>query len=498
MEAEAATATFTGILRKKRDRSGLVNAYTGVVTAAGVAIAVISLTRLPADWIGLTLFACTTAIAELLSVELFASSRARVSVSSILAVASILVFGPWAGALTQLTAGIMTAITTSFLQKHRPEDGRASLLQRSAFNTAMWVLAAALAGWTYVGVGGAREKVALLSNIGPLTAAVIVDVLANITLLIGVITLQTGRQPLQVWRQDFLWGVPIAIIGGLVGGGVIALSYETLGVFGLLIFLLPVLSTSYSFRVYAKNTRRYVNELEGANQELEEANSGLLETLGSVIDADDAYTYGHSTQVAVYGEAIAKGMGLSVEEQNRVVRAALVHDIGKVGILDTIIGKQGPLTDEEYNMVKRHPLIGSEIVGRMKGLRHLVPLVKHHHERWDGRGYPDGLEGEEIPSGARILALADSLEAMCSDRPYRPTPSVKEAIEEIKRCSGTQFDPVVVRGFLRVIEKEGRGFVKNSAVVVDNALLLGQVSDGGVSSRYLKKSMAMGVPESSQ
>jgi HD-GYP domain-containing protein (c-di-GMP phosphodiesterase class II) len=174
-----------------------------------------------------------------------------------------------------------------------------------------------------------------------------------------------------------------------------------------------------------------------------------------------------------------------------VVRAALVHDIGKVGIVDSITAKTGRLTDEEYNVMRRHPAIGAQIVGQMKGLQELTPLVRHHHERWDGGGYPDGLEGAEIPLGARILALADTLDAMFSDRPYRSTRSFREVVEEIVCSSGEQYDPDVVAAFLVLAKEKGRDFFANSAASVDRAVQVARVAstdDGGV--RYfLKKSM---------
>jgi HD-GYP domain-containing protein (c-di-GMP phosphodiesterase class II) len=165
--------------------------------------------------------------------------------------------------------------------------------------------------------------------------------------------------------------------------------------------------------------------------------------------------------------------------------------------MDTIFSKEGPLTDEECNFVRRHPIIGAEILGRTKGLQELVPMVRHHHERWDGGGYPDGLEGEEIPLGARILALADALDALCSDRPYRRTRSLKEVMEEIIECSGAQFDPNVVKAFLAVAEERDRDFFKNSAVTVDKVLRKNGVANVSKDLRYLKKSMmpeAVGWP----
>jgi HD-GYP domain-containing protein (c-di-GMP phosphodiesterase class II) len=130
----------------------------------------------------------------------------------------------------------------------------------------------------------------------------------------------------------------------------------------------------------------------------------------------------------------------------------------------------------------------------MKGLHELVPLVRHHHERWDGKGYPDGLAGAEIPLGARILALADSVDAICSDRPYRPTRSFREVMAEVPRCSDKQFDPAVVKAFLAVVEEKGQSFFKNSAVTVDRAVLLAGMGTVNTASRYLKKSMITDRP----
>ena len=328
------------------------------------------------------------------------------------------------------------------------------------------------------------------SNILPLVGAATADTLANITILIAVLALQTRRRPLEIWKRDFQWATPIAILGGIVGGGILALAYEMFNVVGVAVFLLPVLATSYSFRLYVGNMKGYVDQLEEVNLTLEKANLELLETLGAVIDAYDVYTYGHSTQVAVYAGAFAEKMNLSPKEQAVVVRAALVHDIGKVGIVDSITAKTGKLTTEEYNAMKRHPVIGEEIVGQMTGLQELVPLVRYHHERWDGRGYPDGLEGEEIPVGARILALADTLDAMLSDRPYRATRSFREVMDEVTRCSGGQFDPDAVVAFVAVAEEKDRAFFKNSAATVDGTVRVTGVANVAQGVRYfLKKSM---------
>jgi polar amino acid transport system substrate-binding protein len=140
---------------------------------------------------------------------------------------------------------------------------------------------------------------------------------------------------------------------------------------------------------------------------------------------------------------------------------ALLHDIGKIGIPDSILFKPGPLTDEEFEFIKQHPVRGAELVRTNNGLREIVPLIRHHHERYDGHGYPDGLQGREIPLEARILCVADSVQAMESDRPYRKALSRHEIISEIKENAGTQFDPVIVKAFLKVIHKEGTFPIKS-------------------------------------
>lgn len=489
-------STAAKSLRGKPGTAQWVPYYTSTVTAIAVGLSLYLFVYIPHDWFGLLLFALAAALVELTSVELYINSRSRVSVSTIIAIAAIVVFGQAGGALAYLTSGIMTAVTTSLLQTERPESGQASLWQRLAFNTGMLVIAATLAGLTYTSTGGIPAQVLRWGNIIPLILAVVVDTLANILLLMGVIHLQTGRSPQNIWEQEFVWGIPIAVAGGIIGGGGLALGFATLGAGGLAIFMLPVMATGYAFRAYVNNTRVHVNQLESMNrtldtmnQQLEQSNLELLQTLGAVIDAFDIYTYGHSTQVAVYGQAIAEEMRMPRSIQEKILRGGLIHDVGKVGVKDSIIGKQGRLTDAEYEALKQHPVIGADIVGRMTGLQELVPLVRNHHERWDGRGYPDGLQGAETALEARILAVADSVDAMLSDRPYQHTRTIDDVIEEVKRCSGTQFDPAVVKAFLRVHEKRGAAFFKNSATRVDSTLALNGVVKPEADLRHLKKSM---------
>lgn len=172
------------------------------------------------------------------------------------------------------------------------------------------------------------------------------------------------------------------------------------------------------------------------------------------LQARDPYTAEHSERVADLSGKIARKLGLPENEVERIVAAARIHDIGKVGIPDSILLKPGPLTPQEWEIMKKHPVIGAEIIKGMEIYDNCVDIVKYEHERWDGSGYPEGLKGEEIPLGARIVAAADVYDALTSDRPYRKALPKEEAIAELKRMRGVKLDPRVVDALLEVLEEE--------------------------------------------
>ncbi len=211
-------------------------------------------------------------------------------------------------------------------------------------------------------------------------------------------------------------------------------------------------------RLVADN-RRYQNELETlvaerteqltrALADLEHSYDYTLEALGGALDLKDKETEGHCQRVTAFTIAIAKGMGIGREEIRQIARGAFLHDIGKMGVPDWILRKPGPLTDEEREVVRKHCDIGYEMLRRIPFLKEAAEIVLSHQEFFDGTGYPRGLRGDQIPLGARIFAIADTLDAMISDRPYRSALPLQTAKEEIKRCAGTQFDPKVVDIFL--------------------------------------------------
>jgi len=185
---------------------------------------------------------------------------------------------------------------------------------------------------------------------------------------------------------------------------------------------------------------------------IQESYINTLKTLGAIVDAFDWHTERHSEKVREYALAIAREMDLEPEHIKAIEYAAYIHDVGKIGVDMNIIRKPGKLTEEEWRQIIKHPLLGANIAKQMDTLNVLSPLIMHHHEKYNGKGYPDGLEKENIPLGARILAVADAYDAMTSERPYRKALSKEEAINEIKKGSGVQFDPKVVNAFLKIVD----------------------------------------------
>jgi putative nucleotidyltransferase with HDIG domain len=180
-----------------------------------------------------------------------------------------------------------------------------------------------------------------------------------------------------------------------------------------------------------------------------------LRSLIQILEAKDPYTKGHTERVASYSMALANRLNLPPEDLRRILFGSLLHDIGKMGLRDEIINKPGPLTPEEWVEMKLHPVVGAQIVEKMEFLTGAVDIVRHHHESWDGKGYPDGLAGEAIPYSARIVTVADSFDAMTTDRPYRKALTIAEALRRLKESSGIQFDPAIAKVFITYVREKG-------------------------------------------
>lgn len=224
-----------------------------------------------------------------------------------------------------------------------------------------------------------------------------------------------------------------------------------LGLLALYAFLLRTVYNASSTLL------RQNSEMAESKEQLQEAlrklNHSYRETVAAAsaaIDARDAYTAGHSRRVADIACKVGKELGLEDSQLECLELAALLHDIGKIGIPDYILNKPGKLEDEEFKKIQAHPVLGYNILEKIEFLSPMLPAILHHHERFDGKGYPEGLKGDDIPTGASIIAIADTYDAMTSDRPYRRALSHEAAVAELKKCKGTQFKNEIVDAFLKV------------------------------------------------
>jgi ribonuclease P protein subunit RPR2 len=198
---------------------------------------------------------------------------------------------------------------------------------------------------------------------------------------------------------------------------------------------------------YAADLRESYRRERARAQQLRRSYKATVRALSNAVEARDAYTGQHAERVAAYGLAIARAAGMDVSEKPQLEFGFLLHDIGKVGVPDEILFKPAELSDDEFERIARHAEIGAAILGHVDFLDEAMLIVRHHHERWDGTGYPDGLRGEQIPLAARVFAIADTLDALTTDRPYRRAVSWAEARRVIRAAAGTQFDPAVLDAY---------------------------------------------------
>jgi len=220
-----------------------------------------------------------------------------------------------------------------------------------------------------------------------------------------------------------------------------------------------------AFEEIHRRLEQFTRSLEqGVGQEENGLPTAVVETVTSLalaIDAKDHYTEGHSQKVSAYASMIAKAAGRPAEEVEEIRLAALLHDIGKVGIPETILNKSGPLDATEWDTMKTHSDLGSRILDPLEAMRHIRKMIRHHHEFYDGTGYPDRLEGDEIPYGARVIAIADAYDTITSERTYKKARTPEDAFAELERCAANQFDPQIVRIFVDAMHRTSRSVAES-------------------------------------
>jgi response regulator RpfG family c-di-GMP phosphodiesterase len=277
-----------------------------------------------------------------------------------------------------------------------------------------------------------------LSGVEFLKQARALDPHAAFLVLTGVGDIQTAVESLKYGAYDFI--LKPVNMEELLNAAERALEHRAL-----------ILERREYHALLERRIAEATRDLEATLGALEETYRSTLEALGSAIDTRDLGTQAHSRRVRGYSLTIARAHGMSSDAELRTLEhGVLLHDIGKIGIPDAILLKPGPLTPAEWKVMRTHPEIGRQLVEQIPFLRPAVPIVYHHHERWDGTGYPQGLKGEAIPLGARVFAVADAFDAMTFDRPYSRAIEFEAARAEIQRSAGTHFDPAVVKSFMGV------------------------------------------------
>lgn len=306
------------------------------------------------------------------------------------------------------------------------------------FNFSILTLSMLLGNFFYILTGGTFPILNLSENIlGICLFSIVVCIANNFLISILYSILQNKSLIYSFLSNSKLVLLNIIVIAPF--GIMLALVFQKFKYLGVLLLLFPILLARYTFSLY----------IDAKSQYTDTVNALML-----AMEARDKYTEGHSQRVADLVEAIARQLKYSDSKIEHLRMASMLHDVGKIGIDDNILNKPGKLTDEEYNIIKKHPEIGYNILKDIKNLSDVKNIVKHHHERYDGKGYPDGLDKDNLGLDVFIVQLADSIDAMATDRPYRMALSEEQILSEVKKNSGTQFHPKVVEAYLRLKEKQ--------------------------------------------
>src|SRR5258706_2828171 len=423
----------------KRMKGAALKAYTRTITVLGGTVVLYSLASLasvphPLEWFLFGVLAILTAS----FVIKIAAIEAHVTVDDTFFMISAMLFGPG-------PAAVSLAADSCFLSWRKGHDW-----SRLAFNS----VAPALSLW----VGG--QTFFLLARVGPLSTsdAPIGPLLAPLLCLAAVyfvlnsglmaiaVGLDSRQSPLKIWRQHFLW-LSLSYFAAASVALRLVLIIRQVGLLSVAV-ILPVVA------IFHRTLFASFGRLEDANHHLKQMDRlylSTVETLAMAIDAKDDVTHSHVRRVQAYAVGVARALGISGEPTIKAIEAAaLLHDTGKLGVPEHILNKPGGLTTHEFDQMKRHVDVGADILSLVDFPYPVVPIVRCHHENWDGTGYPRGVAGEDIPLGARILSVVDCFDALTSDRPYRRRMTEEASLAILRERSGKMYEPRVVETFIRV------------------------------------------------
>jgi putative nucleotidyltransferase with HDIG domain len=418
---------------------GTLNLYVRLIVVAGGAVVLHSLAILPrtthlVEWF---LFAVLAILTASFTIKV-ASVEASISVDDTFFITSALLFGP--GPATVALAG------DSFLLSCR----KGHRWSRVAFNTVTPALSLWVAGQAFFALSGVRPLAEAHAQAGPLIGPLLVLTAIYFALNSGLMAVAIGlegsQSPLLVWRRHFLWLGLSYFAAASVALGLI-LIIQQVGLLAVAV-ILPVVA------IFHRTLGASFGRLEDANRHISQMDrlyTSTVETLAMAIDAKDDVTHSHVRRVQAYAAALARELGIEDEPTLKAIEAAaLLHDTGKLGVPEHILNKPGGLTASEFEQMKRHVDIGADILSLVDFPFPVVPIVRCHHENWDGTGYPRGVAGDEIPIGARVLSVVDCFDALTSDRPYRAALSDEAAVAILRERRGRMYDPRVVDTFIRI------------------------------------------------
>jgi putative nucleotidyltransferase with HDIG domain len=365
-----------------------------------------------------------------------ASARVTVSVSAALCFAAAISLGPILGAAV---AGF-GALVVEVIQR--------TALIKTIVNVINYIFAAFVGGFVYMSLADiSLTPIGSLENFGATMVAASAYTIMNTGTISIVVSQVLEQPPVQLWLANFRGAIFEHISLPTLGVMIPVLFQESL--FALIIVVIPLLGPYLAFRSY---------------RQVHEETRATLNIMADMLDRRDPYTAEHSQRVSELVEEMLRSYpGISFDDFEKITTAARIHDLGKVTTPDSTLLKPGRLSPEEFEEMKRHSIDGAEIMAHISIFQEVSTIIRHHHERWDGKGYPDGISGDAIPIGSRLIAVADTYDAMTTDRPYRSALPHHIAVDEIRNNSGTQFEPRAVEAFLNAMEE--------SPVLADNPIL---------------------------
>lgn len=411
--------------------------YIVFVVISGLSVIMYSLFNININRISdIVILIIFSAICE--SLPIYINNNVSVSVAYAVDLMAILLFGPYEGA-------IIASIGNLFLIRNIDGEIKCAFnvpYYKTLFNISQISISVFMAGSVYKYLGGVPGEYVYPKHLGAAIIASAVYYLFNSGIVAILISLLIKKPLLSVWLMDFRWGtinfIFLAFIGILMASAFTAYGYIVFA-----IFFVPLLMVRYMFKLYMDLKQSYYD---------------TINALTKALEAKDRYTLGHSKSVEKLAVYLCREAGFSEAHTEMVRIAALLHDVGKIGIVENILNKPGKLSNEEYDHIKQHPVSGYEILKDVPFLKNVRYWVRYHHEWYNGKGYPDGISGKQIPLEAEILSVADVFDALVSDRPYRNAHTREEAYKIIVDSEGTQFSPRIIKLFKRAYEKNKEDF----------------------------------------